>query len=227
MQTRAEFQKGYLKRYLLMACICISAGLWFAYDGFIGYPANLPAAEAYDALREIPDDAEKSDRWRALAEENEWPRSVPVKTADDIRNDITGQYIWMAICFLGGVPALLYYFNCRDAWVERTEGGIRTSWGQEFQFSQVNKLDKKRWAKKGIAVAHYAEEGTNGRFVFDDFKFDREPIGKMLSALEELLPRDQIVGGLTEAEHAEEKAKAKAAEAEADESKEHDGDSPT
>jgi hypothetical protein len=61
------------------------------------------------------------------------------------------------------------------------------------------KLDKKKWETKGIAKATYRDNSLTRVFVFDDFKFDREPLGDMLRSLEKKISRDQIVGGPPEA----------------------------
>ena len=200
MPERANFQSSYLTRYLIMAAICLGGGLWFAYDGFIAWPRELPAAEAYDELRDIEDAEERISRWESLATERGWPKSTPKKSAERLRSDIQGQYLWMTICFAAGIPALVYYFASRGTWVEPTDDGLRTSWGQQVKFSEVKLLNKRRWAKKGIAKAFYTENGAAKIFTFDDFKYEREPIGQMLRSLESQLPRDRIVGGPTEAE---------------------------
>lgn len=218
MSERADFQSSYLMRYLIMAAICIGGGLWFAYDGFIAWPRDLPAAEAFDQLREIQDAEERMGKWEALATENGWAKSTPKKTAEELRGDIRGQYYWMALCFVAGIPALVYYFASRGTWVESTPQGLKTSWGQEVDFQSVTLLNKRRWAKKGIAKAYYTQGGAAKIFTFDDFKYEREPLGNMLRRLEQQLTPDQIVGGPTEAET--DAAKRAAAESESSESDE-------
>ena len=59
-------------------------------------------------------------------------------------------------------------------------------------------LDKKKWENKGIAKASYRDKGLTRVFVFDDFKFDREPLGLILRKLEAKLDLRQIVGGPVE-----------------------------
>ena len=205
--VRAEFQKNYLWRYAALAGICCLLGLWFAYDGFIGYPSKIPMAEAYDEIRELPAE-ERIEQWEALASQNDWPSRTPDKSAEEIRDDITGQYFWAFLNFVIGLPALVLLLRSRGSWVERTEKGVRTSWGQELSFSAVSRLNKKKWKDKGIARATYDENGATRTFVFDDFKFDREPIGKMLRDLEAMLKPEQIVGGPTELEADERAAQA-------------------
>jgi hypothetical protein len=200
MSTRANFQSSYLTRYAIMAAICIGAGLWFAYDGFIGYPANLPAAKAYDEIRDLNDAELRIEKWKELAEQNNWSKRPPEKSAEEIENDIVGQYFWMTLCFLAGIPAVYYYLSSKGNWVESTETGLTTSWGQTVDFSKVTELNKKRWEKKGIAKATYQTDSGNRMFVFDDFKYEREPLGEILKSLEAKLDREAIVGGPTEAE---------------------------
>lgn len=211
MSERANFQKNYLLRYAALATFCLLLSLWFAYDGLIGYPKKLPMAAAYDEIRDLETE-ERIARWKQLAADNDWPSSAPEKTAEDIEDDIIGQYFWAAINLAIGLPALVLFLRSRNSWVESTESGLTTSWGQTVDFTAVTQLDKKRWANKGIAKASYQEQGQTKVFVFDDFKFEREPLGKMLRSLEDILEREKIVGGPTELETEEEKAREEAEE---------------
>ncbi len=175
--------------------------LWFAYDGLVTYPKKLEYAEAYEELKsEVSDDVERTKRWHVLADSRGWPRQVPEKSASTIRDDIQGQYFFGGLSLLLGIPALYFYFRSKNQWVELTDDGLTTSWGQSVRFSDVTLLNKKKWDAKGIARATYMEGGKQRTFVFDDFKFERQPLGKMLRGLETVLNPDQIVGGISEAE---------------------------
>jgi hypothetical protein len=200
MSNRAEFQKSYLTRYLILAAVCLFMAAWFAYDGFIGYPQQLQYAEAYDELRDM-EAASRVERWKEVSSQRGWPSDIPKKTADEIRSDITGQYVWGGLNLLAGLPALLFFLRCRGSWVEATDDGLTTSWGQTMRYADVTQLDKRRWQRKGIAKATYtsSEQGTRV-FVFDDFKFQREPLGKMLRDLEQVLAPEKIVGGPPESD---------------------------
>ncbi|MCA9192213.1 MAG: hypothetical protein KDB03_10635 [Planctomycetales bacterium] len=195
---RAIFQKSYLVRYLVVAAACLGFAAWFAYDGFVGYPRQLAPAQAYEKLRDLSAE-DRQEQWRTVADENNWPRRAP-KSVEEIRDDIKGQYFWALINVAIGIPALIYYARSRGSWIESTEQGLTTSWGQSLDFSTVSQLDKRKWRDKGIAKAHFTREGSSHVFVFDDFKYDREPLGKMLRRLENQLSREQIVGGPTEEE---------------------------
>jgi len=81
----------------------------------------------------------------------------------------------------------------RNSWVEETATGLTTSWGQSVDFTNVTKLNKRRWKDKGIARVDYLENGKKRQFVFDDFKYERTAIGQLLERLESQLPADRVV----------------------------------
>jgi hypothetical protein len=194
MTLRANFQKSYSRRYLLLAGGFTFAALFFAYDGLIGYPHKKLVAERYAEIEEM-EASERQKAWRQITEDNNWSRAVPGKTPEQIADDIRGQYFYGIIAMLIALPPAILYFRTRGSWIESTPQGLTTSWGQSLDFSKVIKLDKKRWVNKGIAVATYQDGSNVSRFVFDDFKYDREPLGQMLRELEQVLTPDRIVGG--------------------------------
>ncbi len=217
---RAEFQTSYLLRYTLLGGAFLFMSLWFLYDGVIGYPSKLPIAKAYDELLSM-EPAKRVTEWEKIAQEKGWPKEAPKKRAEQIEGDILGQYVFSAICGLIAIPAIVFLLRSRGSWVEETGDGLTTSWGQTVAFRKVTKLDKKKWADKGIAKAYYTEGSAQRVFVFDDFKFAREPLGAMLRKLERVLSREQIVGGPTEEEMDAQRA------AEQDDADESENDAPS
>lgn len=201
MTLRANFQSSYLWRYLIMAIAGLFMSGWFAFDGLVTYPKRLSYAQAFEKIKsEATGQVEVAKRWQELAGTNKWPSEQPEKTSAAIRNDIYGQYIFGVLSLFLGVPAAWFYFKSRRRWVEATDDGLKTSWGQHVRFADVTLLNKKRWESKGIARAFYTQGGKKQVFVFDDFKYDREPLGQLLRKLEAVLQPEQIVGGISEAE---------------------------
>ncbi len=194
---RANFQSSYLTRYSLLAAVCLGMCAWFAYDGFVAYPKKLVVAEAFEEVADLSG-PELEDRWNEITSEKGWESRRPEKKAEEIRSDITEQYFWSAITLALGIPALVLLFRSRGSWVQRTENGLETSWGQTVKFADVQSLNKRRWQKKGIARATYLDGGATRYFTFDDFKFEREPLGQILRDLEDTLTDEQVTGGLKE-----------------------------
>lgn len=208
---RANFQSSYLTRYTLLAAVCLGMCAWFAYDGFVAYPKKLVVAEAFEEVADLSG-PELEDRWNEITSEKGWNSRRPEKKAEEIRSDITQQYFWSALTFALGVPALVLLFRSRGSWVQRTDDGLETSWGQKVRFADVQSLNKRRWEKKGIARAVYLDGEATRYFTFDDFKFEREPLGRILRDLEDTLTDDQVTGGLKEVAAEAKKAAEKAAE---------------
>jgi hypothetical protein len=196
LNQRANFQKKYLLRYLLMAGIGLFMAVWFAFDGFIGYPREQQRAAAYEKLQsEIKDKSQLKKQWRELAKSQGWSTIEPSESSAEFADKITGQYVFGSLCLILVVPSIALFFRSRNRWVERTATGLTTSWGQSMRFADVVLLNKRRWQQKGIAKAYYKQDGKEYSFVFDDFKYDREPLDAMLVELEAALRPEQIVGG--------------------------------
>ncbi|MBX3422106.1 MAG: hypothetical protein KF752_11185 [Pirellulaceae bacterium] len=207
VSIRANFQSSYLWRYLIMAIAGLFMALWFAFDGLVTYPKGLEYAEAYEQVAQNhTTEGERAKAWRELAASKGWPLEVPEKSARTIRNDIEGQYFFGVLSLLLGLPAAYLYWRSRGRWIESTEDGLVTSWGQRVRFADVQSLNKKRWDAKGIARATYIEGTSKRTFVFDDFKYDREALGQILRKLEAVLPEEKIVAGISEAQRDAQKA---------------------
>ncbi len=216
MTIRALADSKFIRRYLLIACGGLAFMLWGLYDCLIAKPKALKMAEAYAALADL-DSTELSKQWGKITEENGWPRAKPEAP------EIVRQSIWFNwfVAIAGLILCLFFllkYLRTKTAWMEATDTGIHTSWGQSLEFGQIRKINKAKWEKKGIARVLYENtEGHQKTMVFDDFKFDRATISQLMSLAENGLNRDQIIGGKTETEIALDRAdqeKKKSAEAE-------------
>jgi hypothetical protein len=197
MGTRANFDRSYLWRYWVIILMALGSAGWFFYDATIGYPKKVKLSKAWEELSDL-ESGPRSEKWRELAASNGWPSEPPIKPSKEIEESIRFQYIYGAIASVLGLMMLTYLLLARSSWVEGTEKGLMTSWGQEVDFSTVTKLNKRRWKDKGIARVDYEENGRKRQFVFDDFKYDRAAIGELLQRLESQLPADRIIQATAE-----------------------------
>jgi hypothetical protein len=193
---RADVHQPYFRKFLFVFLGCTAFALWFLYDGLIGYPHQLTMAEAYEALPE----AGRQDAWKELAAENGWPTRTPAKSAEDIRHDIGGQFMMAVLCGVFAIPTLMMFMSGQGTWVEGDETVIRNSKGQEVPIAAITKIDKRKWQDKGIAKIYYEVDGKTKKFVMDDFKYKREPMGQLLRYAEAGLTDQQIVGDYLERE---------------------------
>ena len=224
MKIRADSNNGFLQRFLLIAIVCLGFGLYCLYDGFVAYPAELIRSTAFYDLEKRgegeSDGISFASQWEALAAENGWSIDKPKKKPAIIQSDILWQYGMAAIAFMIGFPVLFNFFKTRNSWLESDGHAVTTSWGQTMELAQVEMVDKKKWEKKGIAKVTYESNGQRAKMVIDDFKYEREPVGEILSQIESQVDREQIIGGPSQQELADFEKELAQADAEVAESEE-------
>lgn len=193
---RADYDSDYFKRFLWLALGCLFFGSWFLYDGLVNYPAELERCHAYWKLDKETDKwvAIENAAWRTIAKQNDWSTAPPKVTPDKQQSKIGTQYFYSILSFLITIPCLLKWYLPRGTWIEGDEDGVKTSWGKNFAYSEITEVNKKKWADRGIAKVRYEREGLAYSFTFDDYKYEREPMGRIMMRMEEGLKDDQIVG---------------------------------
>lgn len=211
--VRAERDAKYYRRFWIMAIATFGYGLYFLYDGLIGYPAKIEEQnlkieklEAFDTFIKREQEGEKNitEKWTAFAKEKGWPITRPEDFTEEERShmltqgSINGQFFFAGLCGLIAAWLLIYIARSRGRWIEGDGKSITSSWGQTVPFDQVTQLDKKKWKNKGIAKVQYTDSSKKKTFVIDDFKFLREPTGDILRQLEGSIDHGKIVNGKPE-----------------------------
>jgi hypothetical protein len=172
-----------------MGAVIVGFALWSLYDGAIKYPHQRERALAMEKL-----EAEgRGDEWDAFATERGWSTEYPGEPKTEV--DIKMQYAMAALAGSIGLPMLLLALNSRRHWIEASPKGITSSWGESFDFDQVERVDKRKWRKKGIAKVTYHDGRRKRRFVLDDYKFERDTMDAILYELEQRIDPEKIVGG--------------------------------
>ncbi len=189
MPIRAKISLGFVGRLGLVALFCFGMAGWFLFDGTITYPRQRERALAYEHLKQ----EERLDQWEELAEERGWSTEPPGEPKTEAE-------IWTQLILAGVlVPPALFFlvrlFVVRKRWVEADETGLRASWGEQLQYDQIVRLDKKKWAKKGIAKVIYEAGGRRRSFILDDWKYEPDPTEEILCEVESRIDPEQIVGG--------------------------------
>ncbi len=225
MKARANTDSKFLYKYLLIGIATLLYSIYCYYDAFYNYPQfELPRSQAFDQLKEDIENRQKTadpntnwgeiraKEWDALTAENGWTVGEPHNTADDVRSNINFSIALGVLCTAIAIPCIIWFFRTKGTWMEIDGSQISHSDGTKFDISQITRLDKKKWEKKGIAVAHYSDsDNTEQTFTIDDLKYERAVVDQMMVEIESVLPADKIVNGPTEAELAEKRAAAQAA----------------
>lgn len=194
MTIRADRDPRYYRRFLIIGTVVIGFALWALYDGKIGYPAQREVR--HQAYHKLVDEGNE-DTWPHLALSKDWPAEVP-GTEEEIEHfemSVKEQYVMAAVAGLIGLLVLGGVWRSLGRWVEASDSGITSSWGQSLDFDNVVSVDKRIWRSKGIAKVKYQDGGRTRRFVLDNFKFDRWKTTDILRALEAKIDPEKIVNG--------------------------------
>jgi hypothetical protein len=217
MPIRAENDPRYSRRFLIMGIVAIGFGLWSLYDGMVKYPAQR--VRGFDEFKTDYKSLFENPRFKAMTVDQleqskdderrqEWAKYMHERGIKSIPEIFT-QYVQTAVATIAGLFLISIPLRARGRWIESNESGITSSWGQSFQFDEVEQVNKRKWRDKGIAKVTYVAGGRRQQFVIDDFKFKREPTDQILFELEQRIEIERIIGGpleLPPGEHADEPA---------------------
>lgn len=203
MNVRANVDKKFILRFLIISVCLFGFMLWALYDGLYKYPKEIKRSEAFFSLQSQVEsgglsEADRAEQWEEMCDQYGWSKGTMPKEAKLIEEDIRFQWILAAIGLVGGVFFMVKYLRLLGSWMEADDNGITTSWGSGLSFDKVKELDKKKWAKKGIAKVSYDDGGKDRVMTLDDFKYEREDMGKIIKRVESSLKDNQIVGGARE-----------------------------
>ncbi len=192
MPIRANISPGFVWRLALVAAFCFGMALWFLFDGLVTYPRQRERALEYQRFEK----EKRLDEWEEFAQERGWSTENPgePKTVADSQE----QFVFVGLLIPPGLIFLYRFLRARKRWIEVTETGLVASWGQQVEFDQIVALNKKLWAKKGIAKVIYQVDRRDRRFILDDWKFEADPTEDILRQVEARIDPDQIIGGFPE-----------------------------
>ena len=160
-------------RYLMVLGILIFAG-FFAYDGFVRYPAqNAKIAEVNQAFDTTSDPDAKA---KLARQQQELGAPKP-------EFDITLQKR-----FAFGLPVIaagyLIFMLRRSRGEIRLENDTLSVPGYSpIPLSSVTQIDSALWKKKGIAVVHFTDSGKKNSLTLDDFIYQQKPIDAIYDRL--------------------------------------------
>lgn len=208
MQLRAENDPRYSRKFLIMGLVAFGFALWCLKDGLYSYPAVREQKFGefktdYKKLFSEKDQHSLSfEQFEIVAtsEQREgWEKYVVLREIPTQPN-IFVQYLMAAGSALAGLILISIPLRARGRWIAANDSGITSSWGESFQFDEVELINKRKWRSKGIAKVTYVTGGRRRNFVVDDYKFDRYPVDAILYTLERRIDPGRILNGPPEAE---------------------------
>ena len=185
MSTKAIIRPGYRWRLAAIGGVLLAAGLWFLYDGVVGYPDQKLKYDTYMQITEEHPETWQQP-WQEAADAHGWSTDIPKPRTD---SDIMQQYIYAGLLLPAGVVLLVVFQRMNGRWIAADEQGLSTSWGKTASWDAIESVDKSRWKNKGIAVVRIRAQqgGKPGKITLDDWKYDREPTAAILAQVESRL----------------------------------------
>jgi len=181
MPAEAHVTPIWKKQKLFVALFLLAIACWFFWDGFVGYPHSN---ERWLTHEQLVKDGHETD-WPQVAKEHDWTAEVPHKLYRPM--DLRTQWICGLFATLLGLVSLAYWFTHKGRVLRTDDEAVYSPAGTRIPFGAVTGLGKKKWEEKGLATVLYKIEGRKGRFILDDYKFDREATHKVLAEIEEKL----------------------------------------
>jgi hypothetical protein len=168
--------KYYRNTRYIMTVVLIGMGLWFGYDGFVGWPKlNERIAEMDKQIRATSDPTERS----RLQQERQ--KLGDPKTAWDIGLQ---KFLCFVLPPIGIIVLIRALHNSRGEY--RLEGNtLHVPGHPPVPFENITEIDKAKWDRKGIAYVHYdLGGGQQGKLRLDDFHYDRPPTDEIYNRIE-------------------------------------------
>jgi hypothetical protein len=183
----------YYRRMGLISLMLLGFGLYFLYDGKWGYPAENEKAETkrqmetYDdahkaggetlkkwmeqaKLRGWVRDLETPPNWNEFAAQRGWASATPEMHSPAA---IAQQFEFGAVLVAGALVCVTVLLLNRNKTLVSHEDRMIMPDGTTVRFTDVFKVDKRKWGNKALAYVYY-REGTGQsekRAVVDDLKF--------------------------------------------------------
>jgi hypothetical protein len=204
MTLRAEISRGYLMRLGLVGLFCAAGGLWFLYDGLVGYPEWRERGFTFEKFVEDNtgmDELDLMNKWNAEAREKGWPEGNPLdpETNKPIAVvKVNEQFYYAGAALLAGLGFLSRFAYMFGRWIECDDTTLRDKSGREARYADITELNKKKWQSKGIAFVSYKKNGGTDKIRIDDFYFDREPTRQILRKIEANIDPALITNGKPE-----------------------------
>ena len=167
-----------LKRYAMVALL-VAGGLWFAYDGYVAWPAHNERVA--DVQRRLDEAEQAKDEAAASALRVELTNMSKPHSDDDIRLQRILAWTLPPV----GLAMLVWTFYHSRGRYRLAGETLEVPGHPPVSMSQIKRLDNRLWDRKRIAYVEYdLGNGTAGRLRLDDWIYQQEPTGQIYERIQ-------------------------------------------
>jgi hypothetical protein len=179
----AVASRDYRWRRYLFSLIVFALGLYFAYDGWIAWPAEN--AQVHDLLRKR-DEAQAAGNANAVADLTAQLKPLKPHSEWDL---LLQRVLGFALPPVALVALLTWLRRSGGSYVLDLGAQTLSVRGQApVSLSAITSIDRSLWDRKGIARVHYtAADGSSRRLSLDDFIYQRQPTDEIVKHIEDRL----------------------------------------
>jgi len=165
MKAEAKISNNWLARMGLVWIVLFLAGLYFLYDGAIGYPNINKRYKAHEACKN------NFSKWELLAKEKGWSSVPPQKKDIKSKTEIRMQFLMGGFCLLASTLMAIYVGWAFLKKMEVDDNGFLAINGDKISYDSITKIDKSKWERKLKAYVHYKKDGEELVTTVDDWIF--------------------------------------------------------
>ena len=181
MPAEARIAPIWKKQKLFVSLLMIGFGLYFYFDGAIGWPRSNERFIKHEEFEKV----NNQEGWVTYANERGWTTEPPHKL--HTHEDLVAQFAFGSLFVVLGGVILVYWLTQIRCVLKTDEEAVYTAAKTRVPFGAITGVGKKKWDTKGIATVRYEMDGRKGEFIVDDYKFETEPARKILGEIEERL----------------------------------------
>lgn len=157
-------------KWIFFSILLLGGGLYFLYDGLVGYPAHNAEIAEVERQAEEAKFAGDLDRETELLQQR---RGMGDVHSD---NDIRLQVLLGVVLPIGGLALLGWTLRSARGRLRLDEHDVLHVPGHPpVPLTAITDIDDDRWDKKGVSRLAYEHEGHAGVIKLDDFIYDRPP----------------------------------------------------
>lgn len=181
----ARPSRAFFIRRMLVAVGVLAAGLYFIYDGHVGWPARNDSIRAVQAEIATAEKNRADDAALAKLRARE-------KELGDFKSDmdIRVQKVLGYPLSLLGLYLLVRFLREGRGELRLENDTLHAPLHPPIPIASITGVNNVRWEHKGVAIFDYKlADGTTGRVKIDDFVFDRPPTDAIHDELIAKMPK--------------------------------------